>query len=818
MAFISLFLGGIWNKTPEKESYTVDGMLKSIKAGRWQKQVERLRKITDKDKFKKEKDKLDYITWSGTFAYCMDKDLIAHSGFICIDFDDIDNLADALKLLREDPYTYGLFISPSGAGIKVLVQIAPDKHRPSYLWLEKYYKEKYNLKTDEKCKNESRACYISYDPDTLIKETSEIAPSITAPTMYRIGTSTVEATGDFTKLLERARKWANKTSGEYGPSNHNQHAYVFACQANRLGIPEDHTLQYSLSEFIEINEKELTASINSAYKHHTDEHGKIKPTAQRSNTGRTTVPAAATRPATDQIADGTNSVSEVICDTDKVRIEKGKFWQTIYKKKDEQVIVAIDYESLIEFLEENGFMRQSIANNGIPDSYQLIRMQNNILEPIDRFVIKTFIRQWMQQNNVDRRVRQAIMKGSKNYFSKETLEYLKPTDVVFKRDTREEAFLYFKNSYIRVTADKITTHSYTELEAPIWKHKINSRDFNYKQNYYDSEFYRFLSLAVAGKEEFTDSDDDKLAIKNLIAVCNDIGYLLHEFKDPSKAYSSDYFDAVIKSRKSADGRTGKSLLFKLLNYVKPVVMIECRSSDLNRPETFSQVNYHTAIVCFNDVPSEFPFDRIFPYITESWTIKRLYTDPFTIDFKHAPKVAITSNHTLKGKGGSYSGRQKNFEFSDYFNPNFSPADYFKHNLGEDWTDEQWDLFYSTAIHCIQSYLQDGLTAFEGKYEFNKLLNEIPEEFYMYCESLKLDTDYIKSDMIIVLQEKFDFKLLSPNSFTLWLKDYCDFKKYVINPHIIPIKKGHFPRDKRGTVEHIRIVDGKTVVKKAEMFS
>ena len=64
---------------------------------------------------------------------------------------------------------YSCFISPSGAGLKVLVRIPqdPNNHVGYFLSLEKHFNSTYFDKTT---KNISRVCYESYDPLIYIND------------------------------------------------------------------------------------------------------------------------------------------------------------------------------------------------------------------------------------------------------------------------------------------------------------------------------------------------------------------------------------------------------------------------------------------------------------------------------------------------------------------------------------------------------------------------------------------------------------------------------------------------------------------------
>ena len=69
-----------------------------------------------------------------------------------------------------DQHIVAVWVSPSGDGIKALVNITfPERHRDHFRALEKYFETKYGLVIDPSGKNESRACFESYDTDLCIK-------------------------------------------------------------------------------------------------------------------------------------------------------------------------------------------------------------------------------------------------------------------------------------------------------------------------------------------------------------------------------------------------------------------------------------------------------------------------------------------------------------------------------------------------------------------------------------------------------------------------------------------------------------------------
>ena len=136
-----------------------------------------LRSITDKKEQKSFKVRqLDYITPSGTFTYCKDEGLKEHSGIICMDLDDIEDVEVLFQKLLSDPYfeTLLLFRSPRGCGLKWFVPIDLSKcdHKTWFNAIRNYLMKTYGLsekQVDPACANVSRACWLCHDANAYLK-------------------------------------------------------------------------------------------------------------------------------------------------------------------------------------------------------------------------------------------------------------------------------------------------------------------------------------------------------------------------------------------------------------------------------------------------------------------------------------------------------------------------------------------------------------------------------------------------------------------------------------------------------------------------
>lgn len=158
------------------------------------------------------------VTWSGQFSHRSTAGLVKHSGYICLDIDGRDKFGEVingleneedLKRLRfkliSDEFSFIVFISPSGIGLKIIVKIecsTAEEHKEKYFpLLENYYLDKYNVKIDPSGKNVDRLCFLPYDPDIYVNFESDLF------TIHRasiIATETASG-GGFRDTIEQIR-------------------------------------------------------------------------------------------------------------------------------------------------------------------------------------------------------------------------------------------------------------------------------------------------------------------------------------------------------------------------------------------------------------------------------------------------------------------------------------------------------------------------------------------------------------------------------------------------------------------------------------
>ena len=165
---ISLFKNA--KATRPENNITIQDFCNGIKHARWEQLVAKIRQAETKDEMRSLKEKLPAVTISGIFTERNQRNMVQHSGFICI---DIDNFNGNVQDLKNDPYTFFLFRSASGHGIAILVKINQNKHAESFQWLRKYYIEQYNVFIDPAPQNIASLRFVSYDPEAFLNEESK---------------------------------------------------------------------------------------------------------------------------------------------------------------------------------------------------------------------------------------------------------------------------------------------------------------------------------------------------------------------------------------------------------------------------------------------------------------------------------------------------------------------------------------------------------------------------------------------------------------------------------------------------------------------
>ena len=135
-----------------------------------------------KDAVTARKLRLPGVLFSGTFHQRNDKALSQHSGLLCADLDGLgpEKIAEARARLRDSMHLWADFVSPTGDGLKAVFRVRADgeTHKASFRAVEQHVHQLTGLRIDKSCSNVGRLCFLSFDPDSYLKEEAVELPPL----------------------------------------------------------------------------------------------------------------------------------------------------------------------------------------------------------------------------------------------------------------------------------------------------------------------------------------------------------------------------------------------------------------------------------------------------------------------------------------------------------------------------------------------------------------------------------------------------------------------------------------------------------------
>lgn len=240
-------------------------VLNSIKNCKYEKQV------TEAQNNDEAKKRLPCFTPSGVFRFRNDNELLNYSNIICLDFDKLDSVYKTKQAIIKIPYTMACFISPSYKGLKVFVKHngTAATHKKAYDQIKNHYENLLNIKIDKSGSNISRLCYVSFDRDLYMNESSEIF-QISKPIF-----ETSQMPNKYKYLID----FTTNLFGEFNSGNRNNFIFLLANNCNRYGLPQYQALAICRTVWIQDNtnfsELELESTVKKAYQN-IQEFGKFK--------------------------------------------------------------------------------------------------------------------------------------------------------------------------------------------------------------------------------------------------------------------------------------------------------------------------------------------------------------------------------------------------------------------------------------------------------------------------------------------------------------------------------------------------------------
>ena len=747
-----------------KDPYFVslDFVLKRIKDGHQKDLVEKIRTYTEKSDRNPLKAKLNCVLFSGEFSQRGADYLTKHSGLICLDFDDFESQAE-MDAFRSnvvlDPHTFVLFLSPSGNGFKVIIRIPTDNHLGSFLALQDYYQDKdWGARFDSSTKDVSRVCYMSYDPNlfrndeaVIFTDQREDIVVVEKPRTIRVAVNNKDEV--ITKLLS----WWDR---EYGfvQGEKNNNLYILANAFNQYGL-----LEFDCENFFQGNyfhppckdRGELTAIVKNAYKNVGDfdtkkfeDRDMVTEIARLSHKGN----------SAQEISRRTGievEAIESVVDSDEIN----QFWSV--SKKGQVKIIYLKYKM---FLENNGFYKYR-SDDKESDEFVFVRVKNNLIENISEIDIKDFVLNFLESIE-DKRVYEHFAQHV-GYFSDKQLNIVANVKVNLRLDSKNIGFVFYKNCVVRVTPESITTMDYIDLDGAVWKSHVIDRDFHITDNH-ENDYKQFVwNISKDGREDVLKSAESAL------------GYLMHNYND-RKTQKAVILNDSKQTGSSEEGGIGKGLYVQGVDQIRRTVVEDGKDFDDGGQFKYQRVGLDTQVFSFDDVPKSFNFNKLFSVVTEGMTIEKKNKQAVKIKYSDSPKIVITTNYVIKGRGNSHNRRKFEIEFGEHYGAHLTPFQEFKSELFLDWDDEHFNRFDNYMVGLIQKYMNTGLIASKSDTaKARKLIAQTDPLFVGWMDDIidTLDSYHGYLDLHKTCQDESGLSKVTFKEFTMWVEDYCEVNKY-----------------------------------------
>lgn len=526
-----------------------------------------------------------------------------------------------------------------------------------------------------------------------------------------------------------------------------------------------------------------------------------------------------------------------------------RFWEQVPQyegRGSDRMQVGFDYQFdtvlCHNFLNKNGFYRMPV--DWTKSEYIFVQVEGNIVRQVSGNKVKNFIHRFLKARRMDRKLRNKLLNITG--LNESGLSSMEEISIDFVDFDKHRQFQFFNNCTWEIKADEILEYKPGRVKRFVWEEdvvdqrvKLIDAPFTIKQlpdGDYDIEvhtkdclFLNYLiqtsrihwrkeletelsKLPLEEQEAYKTAhkfdiagplltkDEQSEQKQHLVNKIFAIGYLLHRQKDRSRAWAVVAMDNKLNDDGKSHGRSGKSLVFNqaIPKVLKKHFTISGTSPKItDNPHIFHGLTEHHRFTIIDDADKYLNFRFFFEYITSSQTVNPKQTAPYTIPFDKLGKLVWLTNFAMT-VDPSTEGRILYTVFSDYYhhkgedneyNERRGPKDDFGKQLFDDFTPDEWNLFFNTMARCCQFFIgtMDKIEPPLDNVTKRNLQMEMGENFeswanvYFSSESGNLDIHIVKQEAID------DFLLRNKNlgwtsqRFTRALVAFCRYNHYVLNP-------------------------------------
>lgn len=441
-----------------------------------------------------------------------------------------------------------------------------------------------------------------------------------------------------------------------------------------------------------------------------------------------------------------------------------RFWDEKINQKTGAVSYAFNNVHAFNFLYRNGFCRLNVKET--KEGYKFVRVEEHIVREIKSIEVKDFINKFLEERDISTAIRNMVYNTTR--LSESQIANLPRVDLDFTDYTRSSQFFFFSHESWQVSKNGILPLKKNTKKRYVWDDDIIDRrineeypaSINLKNIKVESPYFRCKKGELAWDIEILDSsceflnfliqtsrmywqeeletgweseeEQEQYAEKHKFDIAGQrlteeqraeqkahlvnkifmLGYLMHRYKHPNKAWAVYAMENVIIDDTESHGGSGKSIILKTPGKLMNWKSLDARKTGLwDDKHLFDGVDKHTDYILFDDADRGFKISNLYSAITGPLNVNPKNNQPYTIPFRDAPKYAISSNYSLREGNTSTTRRLLFTALSDYYHANGDlyhekkdPTDDFGHALFTDWTDVQWNKLFNFLAQCTQFYL------------------------------------------------------------------------------------------------------------------
>lgn len=483
--------------------------------------------------------------------------------------------------------------------------------------------------------------------------------------------------------------------------------------------------------------------------------------------------------------------------------------------------IKIDKLKFVQLLSSFGFSRYETGDN-VKEDFTFVRVSGNVLTSVTRDKIIDHLEHFVKHEydfdavgcefvDADQLIN-TFYDQLRTIFSKDLFARVRlDSPILISKDKATITYLYFKNGFVEITSDGYKLNDYKEMEGSVWDHQQMDRTFvkiaDPLEELPEREVPHQQFRCVFADYVFKICGQSLERYQSLMSI---IGYLVHDFY----AYNlkAIYFtDSTISD--NSEGRTGKTLLLKMIGEVRSYCEIHGKGFDPYDDKRYETVKLGTQLVHINDVSNKgknrFDIEPLFNDITEGLHVRALYMPPF----RQLAKLVFSGNKSLFISGDSAAARILEFELSNFFSIKNRPDQFYGHWFGRDWDTDEWNRFDNFICLCAQTFHVHGLkeppiiNLMERKLrdhtapEFIEFMEDIvvtlkkqgvPWTGYVNENGHELKTSYEMTEFVFDRKKLFvrftseyeDFKpgkWFTVRKFNAWLAQYASIRYDVTKP-------------------------------------